>query len=152
MKISLEDLKKLREITGAGVMECRGALEQTKGDLKKAEALLKKQLQAKAAKKSDRTTQEGLIESYIHANGKVGSLVELLCETDFVARTQDFKNLAHEICLQIASMNPKDVKELLSQAYIRDPKTTINDLVKELSGKLGENVQVKRFTRLEVGE
>lgn len=152
MTTVVENIKKLRDLTGAGIMECRSALEETKGDLKKAEGLLKKQLQAKAAKKEGRKTAEGLIESYIHANGKVGCLVELLCETDFVARTPDFKNLAHEICLQIASMNPKDVKELLGQAYIRDPKVTINDLVKELSGKLGENVQIKRFTRFEVGE
>ena len=152
MTTVVENIKKLRDLTGAGIMECRHALEKAKGDLKKAEALLKKQLQEKAAKKVGRLTQEGLIESYIHANGKVGALVELLCETDFVGRTADFKNLAHEICLQVASMNPKDVKELLGQAYIRDPQVTIGDLVKELSGKLGENVQVKRFVRMEVGE
>lgn len=151
MTTVVENIKKLRALTSAGVMECRKALEESAGNLKKAETLLKKQLQEKAAKKKGRKTQEGLIESYIHANAKVGALVELLCETDFVGRTADFKNLAHEICLQIASMNPKDVKELLSQAYIRDPKTTISDLVKELSGKLGENVQIKRFTRFEVG-
>lgn len=150
--IKLDDIKQLRELTGAGVMTCREALEETKDDLKKAEALLRKQLQAKAAKKADRATNEGLVESYIHANGRVGSMVELLCETDFVARTTDFKNLAHEICLQIASMNPKDVKELLSQPNIRDPKVKISDMVKEVSGKLGENVTVKRFSRFGVGE
>lgn len=148
----LENIKKLREKTGAGVMECRRALEETRGDLKKAEELLRQQLKEKAAKKEGRETTEGIIESYIHANGKVGALVKLECETDFVARTSDFKNLAHEICLQVASMNPKTVKELLAQTYIRDPKVTVNDLVKELSGKLGENVQIKSFSRFEVGE
>lgn len=150
--IKLEDIKKLRELTGAGVMECRRVLEETRGDLEKAEELLRQQRKEKAAKKEGRETTEGIIESYIHANGKVGALVKLECETDFVARTSDFKNLAHEICLQVASMNPKTVQELLAQTYIRDPKVTVNDLVKELSGKLGENVQIKSFSRFEVGE
>lgn len=152
MTINLALIKQLRELTGAGIMECRRVLEETKGDLKKAEALLRKQLQDKAAKKEGRETSEGIVESYIHANGKVGSMVELLCETDFVGRTSDFKNLAHEICLQIASMHPKDVKELLSQPNIRDPKMTIEQMVKELSGKLGEKITIKRFSRFEIGE
>ena len=92
-----------------------------------------------------------MIDSYIHG-GKVGVLLELLCETDFVARTDDFKSLSHELCLQIASMNPKDVKTLLSQEYIRDPKIKIGDLVKQTIGKLGENIIISRFTRYQLGQ
>ena len=149
--VTIDQIKKLREKTAAGVMECRKALEETKGDEKKAEELLKKWGIEKSAKKADRETKAGLIESYVHA-GKVGVLLELLCETDFVARTDDFKHLAHEVCLQIASMNPKDVKILLSQEYIRDPKMKIEELVKQTIGKLGENITLSRFTRLALGE
>ena len=148
--INTDLIKQLRAETGAGVMECRKALESSNGDLEKAKVYLKKHFVEKAEKKADRETSQGVIESYIHASGKIGALVTLLCETDFVARTEDFKTLAHELCMQVASMNPKDVKEFLSQAYIRDPKMTISDLVKEKSGKLGENIQVKEFTRLEI--
>jgi len=106
----------------------------------------------KAAKKSDRVTSQGLIESYIHQNGRVGVLVEVLCETDFVARTDIFKDLVHEICMQVAAMNPKDVKALLAQEYIRDGSRTIGNLVKEAIAKLGENIVVKRLQRFEIGE
>lgn len=147
--ISITQLKKLREKTGAGVMDCRRALEETKGNAQKAEELLKKWGIEKSEKKADRETKSGMIDAYIHG-GKVGVLLELLCETDFVARTDDFKNLSHELCLQIASMNPKDVKTLLSQEYIRDPKTKIEDLVKQTIGKLGENISISRFTRYEL--
>ncbi len=150
MTISLDLIKRLRAETGAGVMECRKAIETSGGDLEKARAYLKKHFQEKAEKKADRETKQGVIESYIHANGKIGALVELLCETDFVARTVDFKTLAHELCMQVASMNPKNVKELLGQTYIRDPKMTVSDLVREKSGKLGEKILVKEFSRLEI--
>lgn len=149
--ISVDDIKKLRGKTGAGVMDCRRALEETKGDMKKAEELLNKWGIEKSEKKADRETKSGMIDSYVHV-GRVGVLLELLCETDFVARTDDFKNLSHELCLQIASMNPKDVKTLLLQEYIRDPKTKIEDLVKQTIGKLGENIIVSRFTRYELGK
>ncbi len=148
--ISIDQIKKLREITGAGVMDCRKALVETKGDGKKAEDLLKKWGIEKSEKKADRETKAGIIDSYIHG-GKAGVLLELLCETDFVAKTADFKNLSHELCLQIASMNPKDVKTLLSQEYIRDPKIIIRDLIKQTIGKLGENISVSRFTRYQLG-
>lgn len=148
--IAIDQLKKLREKTAAGVMDCRKALEEAKGDEKKAEELLRSWAAEKAEKKKDRATSAGLVESYVHA-GKVGVLVELLCETDFVARTEDFKNLAHELALQIASMDPKDVPSLLAQEYIRDPKMTIEKLVKETIGKLGENITVSRFSRLQLG-
>lgn len=150
--ISIGQIKKLREKTGAGVMECRKALEQSKGDEKVASQLLKKWGTEKAEKKTDRATKSGIIASYVHAGGKVGVLLELLCETDFVAKTDDFKQLAHEIVLQIASMNPKDVKALLTQEYIRDPKVTIEKLVKETIGKIGENITISRFIRYQLGE
>lgn len=149
--ISVDDIKKLREKTSAGVMDCRRALEETKGNVQKAEELLKKWGIEKSEKKADRETKSGIIDSYVHV-GRVGVLLELLCETDFVARTDDFKNLSHELCLQIASMNPKDVKKLLLQEYIRDPKTKIEDLVKQTIGKLGENMHIARFTRYELGK
>lgn len=149
--ITIDQIKKLREKTGAGVMDCRRALEETKGDAPKAEELLKKWGIEKAEKKVDRETKAGIIDSYIHAGGKVGVLLELLCETDFVAKTDDFKNLAHELCLQVASMDPKDVKTLLSQEYIRDQGITVEKLVKQVIGKLGENITISRFIRYQLG-
>lgn len=133
-------------------MDCRWALEKTKGDERKAEALLTKWGIEKSEKKVERATKAGIIDSYIHAGGKVGVLVELLCETDFVAKTDDFWKLAHEICLQIASMEPKDVPALLKQEYIRDSQKTVGQLVKETIGKLGENITVSRFNRIRLGE
>jgi len=150
--ITIDKIKKLREETGAGVMDCRRALEKTKGDEKKAAELLKKWGIEKSEEKSLRETKSGMIASYVHAGGKVGVLVELLCETDFVGRTDDFQKLAHEICLQIASMEPKDVPSLLKQEYIRDQSKTIEQLVKETIGKLGENITISRFSRFQLGE
>ena len=149
--ITIDQIKKLRKNSGAGVMDCRKALEETKGDEKKATELLKKWGVEKAEKKAGRVTKAGLIDSYIHAGGKVGVLVELLCETDFVARTDEFKKLAHELCLQVASMNPKDVKALLKQEYIRDPSITVEQLVKQVIGKLGENITIGRICRIVLG-
>lgn len=150
--ISLEQIKSLREKTGAGVMDCRKALEEAKGDEKKAEELLKKWGVEKAEKKKERETKAGIIDSYIHGGGKIGVLLELLCETDFVARTPDFQNLAHELCLQIASMNPQNTKALLEQEYIRDSNMTIEQLIKQTIGKLGENITISRFQRFQLGE
>jgi len=151
MNITIDQIKKLRELTEAGVMESKKALEEAKGDMKKAEEILKKQGILKAEKKEGRETSAGLIDSYIHATGKVGVLLEVQCETDFVARTEDFKKLCHEIAMQIASMKPKTVDALLKQVYIRDGSLTIKDLIKSLIGKVGENVVVKRFERMELG-
>lgn len=150
MKINIEEIKKLRFTTGASIADCRMVLEESKGDSQKALGLLKARGFEKAAKKSDRKTSEGLVESYIHQNGRVGALVEVLCETDFVARTDEFKNLVHEICMQVAAMNPKDVDFLLKQEYIRDGSKTIEDLIKEAIAKLGENIVVKDFKRFEI--
>lgn len=151
MTISVNDIKKLRQSTGAGVMDCRRALESTKGNAQKAATLLTKWGIEKSEKKADRQTKAGIVDAYIHAGGKVGVLIEVLCETDFVARTAEFKKLVHELALQIASMDPKDVKTLLNQEYIRDPKTKVGDLVKATIGKLGENITVSRFTRYQLG-
>lgn len=150
--VDLKLLKKLRNETQAGIADCRHALEESKGDYAKALGWIKHHGMEKAAKKSDRETSQGLIESYIHQNGRVGALVEVMCETDFVARTSEFKNLVHEICMQVAAMNPKDVESLLKQDYIRDASKTIEGLVKEAIAKLGENIVVKRIQRFGIGE
>lgn len=150
MKLDVKLIKKLREDSGVSVADCKKALEETKGDYQKAKQWLKKHGIEKAEKKSDRETAQGLIESYIHQNGKVGAMVEVLCETDFVARTEDFKILTHEIAMQVCAMNPKDEDQLLKQEYIRDSSITISDLIKQAIAKLGENIRVKAFTRYEL--
>lgn len=149
MKVTAQQIKELREKTQAGFSDCKNALEEAKGDMKKAEEILRKKGFEKAAKKSDRETGQGLVESYVHG-GRIGVLVTLLCETDFVARTDEFKILAHEIALQVSSMNPKDTKELLKQDYIRDSSKTIEDLIKEAIAKLGENIKIGDFKRSEI--
>ncbi len=150
MKITAQDIKNLRGTTLAGFADCKNALEEANGDLKKAESILKEKGLAKAAKKGDRATGSGLVETYVHLNGKIGVVLSLLCETDFVARTDEFKNLAHEIALQVAAMNPKDTKELSKQEYIRDGSKTIDVLVKEHIAKLGENIQIGDFARIQI--
>src|SRR3989344_1913858 len=150
--IDVTKVKSLREKTGAGVNECCKALDESNGDLAKAESWLKSRGIEKAAKKEGRETKQGIIESYIHNQGKIGVLVELNCETDFVARTDDFKTLAHELAMQISAMDPKHVEELLKQEYIRDPQLSVGDLVKQTIAKIGENIQVARFTRIALGE
>lgn len=144
---SVDDIKKLREMTGAGIADCREALLAEKGDLKKAAEYLMKKGIEKASKKSDRETHQGKVFSYVHA-GKIGVLVSLLCETDFVAKTEAFETLGKEISLQIASMNPKNVEELLKEEYIRDSKLTIGDMIKTTIGKLGENIKIGEFSRI----
>lgn len=149
--MNIEDIKKLRAETGAGIADCKEALSSSKGNFVKAKEWLKKKGLDKASQKSGREVKNGLVEVYSH-NGKIGVLVEVMCETDFVARTDDFKNLAHEIALQIASMNPSSVEELLSQEYIRDNTMTVDQLVKTVIGKLGENIQIGEFERIALGE
>lgn len=149
---NIELLKKLRNETQVSLADCRKALEETDNNYDQAKEWLKKRGFEKAAKKSDRETSQGLIESYIHLNGKVGSMIEVSCETDFVARTEEFKNLTHEIAMQVAAMNPKDVETLLKQEYIRDGSKTIESLVKEAIAKIGENIVVKRLNRFSLGE
>lgn len=144
-------LKQLREETSASIADCRVALEETENDYKQALEWLKKKGLERAEKKSDRETSQGMVEAYVH-NGRVGVLLEILCETDFVARTEDFKSLAKEVAMQIAAMNPENVDDLLKQEYIRDSSKTIEQLVKSVIGKLGENITVKRFSRISLGE
>lgn len=149
--IDLKQLKKLREETSASVTDCRNALVESGGDYKKALEWIKKRSLSKAEKKADRETGQGVIEPYVHGD-RIGVLVEVLCETDFVARTDDFKKLSHEVAMQIASMNPETVEDLMKQPYIRDASMTIEELIKSVIGKLGENIQIKRFHRMEIGE
>ena len=167
MPISVDAIKALRNNTGAGIMDSKKALEAADGDMKKAEEILRQQGIASAAKKANRATNQGLVESYIHSGGRIGAIVEVNCETDFVARTGDFKALAHNLAMQVAAMSPSYVDEsdgpdvhgdddvqdcLMQQPYIRDPSMTVQDLVKEAIGKFGENVRVRRFTRFSLGE
>jgi elongation factor Ts len=151
MNISLDLLKKLREETAAGVSDCRQALDDAAGDYEKAKKLLVDRGIQKAAKKSDRETAAGVMESYVHA-GKVGVLVEVFAETDYVARNDEFKKLTHEIALQIAAMDPKTVEELLASPYIRDAKLSIDALVKLTIAKVGENITIGKFIRMSLGE
>lgn len=151
MPINVDDIKKLREETGAGVMEAKKALEEH-GNFQKAKEVLIKASSEKALKKSDRTAADGLVVSYIHSTGKVGSLVEINCETDFVAKTPDFQKLCQEVAMQVAAMPAENVEELLKQAYIRDGSKKLSDLVTEGVAKLGENIKVARFVRFKVGE
>ncbi len=195
--ISAKDVAELRRQTGAGMMECKKALEEAGGDMGKAMDVLRKRGMAKAEKRAGRRASEGAIGSYIHFNGKVGVLVDLNCETDFVARTDDFQNLAKDLALHIASAKPTAVsaedlpkelvagerkiveaqvaesgkpeavrekivdgkmkkfcreRALLDQPFVKDDKTSVGELVKQASAKLGENVVVRRFVRYELGE
>jgi elongation factor Ts len=195
--ITAKDVQTLRQKTGAGMMECKKALEENQGDMQKSEEYLRVKGIAKAGQRAGKMTSEGVITSYIHHNGKIGVMVEINCETDFVARTDDFKQLGREIALHIASAAPlavdrdgipadkveverriaeeqasatgkpeaivkkiaegkveaffKDVT-LINQPWIREPKKTIGDLIKEASAKVGENIQVRRFVRYQMGE
>lgn len=152
MEIKAPLVKELRDQTQASIADCRNALIEASGDIVKAKEILQKKGIEGAAKKSERATGQGLIESYVHQNGRTGVLVELLCETDFVAKTTEFKHLAHEIAMQVAAMNPKDVETLIKQEYIRDGSKTVETLIKEHIGKLGENIVIKRFQRFSIGE
>ncbi len=148
----IEEIKKLREKTGAGVMDVKRALAEASNDVKKAEKIIKEKGLDKAKKKADREVTSGLIYSYLHQTGRVGAMVEMACETDFVAKNKEFKDLCKEIAMQVASMNPKDVKELLKQDYFRDSSKKVGGIVEGLIGKIGENMKVVRFTRFELGE
>ncbi len=150
MAIDANTIKKLKEETGAGIMDAKNALADAQGDYEKAKTELVKKGLAKAEKKGERQTKDGLVHSYIHAGGKVGSMVLVACETDFVAKTADFKTLCHEIALQVATEEYATVEELLASEYVRDPSKTIQDLVKETIAKLGENIVVSEIARFSV--
>jgi elongation factor Ts len=175
--ISAGQVKELRELTGAGIMECKRALEESGGNIDRASDILKQQGLAKAEKKAGRAASQGVVEPYIHAGGRIGSIVEVNCETDFVARTPDFRTLAHDIAMQVAATSPRFLSDaeiteadyetlerefgdrkkaleavsLLDQPFIKDPKFSIRELIKAQIGKLGENIVVRRFARFEVG-
>ena len=142
-------VQKLRELTGAGIMICKKALDDAAGDFDKAVALVKEKGFSYAAEKESRETKAGLVKTYVH-NDRVGAILELNCETDFVARSDPFRELAHNLAMQVVAMNPKDINELLAQPYIRDEKVVVGDLIKEVIAKTGENIKVSRFTRYEL--
>ena len=152
VEISTEQIKKLRDETGAPVMDVRRALKEAEGDAALAKEILKEKGLEKAAEKAERTTAQGLIETYVHADGRIGAMVHLACETDFVARTTEFKKLAKELAMQVAAMNPETTDELLSQEYIRDPGRTVNELIAEVISKTGENIRVRKIARFALGD
>ena len=147
--VSINQIKQLREETEVSISECKKALTEAKGDFQKAKEILKKWGKDFAKKKLQRKTKQGIIESYIHSNKRVGVILELGCETDFVAKNPDFQKLAHELALQITAVNPEETP-LLTQPWIRDETRTIKDLIEEYIAKLGENIILKRFTRYEL--
>lgn len=151
-EVNAELVKELREETGAGVMDVRKALLETNGDKGKAKEILKAKGEAAVAKRSERETQAGVIETYVHSGGKVGAMVFLACETDFVAKTDEFKKLARELAMQVAAMNPTSVDELIEQDYIREAGKTIKQLITEVVARTGENVQVKKIARFSLGD
>ena len=167
MAVSVELVRTLRDQTGAGIMECKEALESTDGDLEKATVALREKGRANVAKRVSRATHEGVIETYLHTGGRVGAMVELGCETDFVARTEEFHKLAHDIAMQVAAMGPVYVDQdeieegdtrppaltsLMQQPFIKNNSSSVGEMVRELAAKVGENIRVVRFNRLEVGE
>jgi elongation factor Ts len=167
LDITTEMVKKLREQSGAGIMDCRNALAACQGDIDKALEKLKEKGLLKAQKRSERSTGQGLVEAYIHTAGRIGALVEINCETDFVARTDEFKGLAHCLAMQVAAMSPKYILEseipegsnlvpaevcLMLQPYIKDPTKTIKDVVAETIARTGENIKIRRFIRYELGD
>ena len=167
MQVTTEAIRELRGRTGAGIMDVKRALEAAAGDMGQAENALREKGITKAASKTDRGTAEGVVDSYVHAGGRIGALVELNCETDFVARTPEFSELAHNIAMQVAAMSPAYVSReempadeerkpeevcLLDQAFIKDTSQIVSDLILDVRARVGENVRVSRFTRFGLGE
>lgn len=165
MQVSTEAIKALREQTSAGIMECKRALQETDGDLIAATTKLRERGYEIAKKKDNRATGQGLVESYVHAGGRVGALVEINCESDFVARTPEFEGLAHDLAMQVVAtcpcyLSPEDAPEgrefaeedcLLLQPFIKDPTKKVQDIVAEMVAKVRENVKIRRFVRFELG-
>ena len=168
MEVTVAMIKDLRQKTGAGIMDCKRALEEAAGDPDRAGKLLKQMGLADAAQKVGRVTGEGLVDSYIHMGGRLGALVEVNCETDFVARTDELKELAHDLAMQVAAMpstsyidrnevndgDSRPIEEvcLLDQSYIKDPSRSVRDVIQEVVAKVGENVRVRRIARFALGE
>ena len=169
MAISIEQIKELRGITQAGTMDCKKALEEADGDIKRAVEIIREKGVIKAAQKADRVAAQGCIGSYVH-NGRIGAMVEVNCETDFVAHNEGFQELARNIAMQIAAMAPEyinpesvpaerketleadEIVDLLSQPFFKDPSLTIKDLIIDCVAKFKENIKVSRFVRYEVGK
>jgi elongation factor Ts len=166
MPVTTDDVKRLREETGAGMLDCKKALDETGGDFEQAKENLRKKGFESAAKRAERATAEGVIQSYIHHNSRLGVLVEINCESDFVARTEAFRKLAQQVALHIAGANPLYVSEedvpqgaegepkeivLMLQPFVQDESRTVEDLINETISKTGENIRVKRFARFELG-
>ncbi len=152
MSNNIEIIKKLRDETGAGILEIKNVLEEQGDNYDKTKEELLKKSAAKAAKKSDRVAEDGLVYSYIHNSGKVGSLVLLSCETDFVAKTEDFQKLCKDIAMQVCSEDYEDLEKLLESEYIRDPSKKISDLINEAVAKVGEKIEIRKFAKFSVGE
>ncbi|MDY6906920.1 MAG: elongation factor Ts [Chloroflexota bacterium] len=158
-------IKELRERTGAGVLDCKRALDETQGCIEDAAEILKRQGLAKAERKASREVRQGLVEAYVHTGGRIGALIEVNCESDFVAHTDEFKRLAHDLAMQVAAIDPEMLDgegvpegadpielHLLSQPFIKDPARTVQDLINEVIARVGENIRVKRFARYELGK
>jgi len=166
MKIPVEVVKELRSRTNAGIGDCNKALLEVGGDMEKAIEFLKERGAAIAEKKKDLTATEGVVEAYVHHTKRIGALVEVNCETDFVARTHEFKELAHDLAMQIAATSPQFLASeemppeverdpqtacLLSQPFIKEPEKTVQQVIGEAIAKVGENIKVRRFARFELG-
>lgn len=150
MDINATQVKELRERTGIGLMDAKKALVEAAGDMDKAIAVLKEKGAAVADKKASRAASEGIVETYTHA-GRIGVTVEVNCETDFVARNPEFREFAHDVAMQIASMAPASVDDLYEQPFIKNPSLTMREVRNSLVQKIGENIQIKRFIRFELG-
>jgi elongation factor Ts len=149
---SMEDLKRLRETTGAGVMDAKKALDEANGDYKRAQEILLEKSADKVAKRAERVAAEGVIASYVHTGGKVASLVHLSCETDFVAKTDDFKNLAQELAKQVCAIKYTSVEEVLADTYIKDTSLKVSDMINQAVAKMGEKIELVKFIRYAVKE
>jgi elongation factor Ts len=143
-------VKKVRAETGLGIMEIKAALEEANGDEKKAKEILKEQGFKKAEKRAEKEVHQGRVATYTHVTGKIGVMVELLCETDFVAKNEDFIAVTRDICLQVAAMDPESPEKLLEMEFIKDPSKKIIDLVTALNAKFGENIKLGRIARFEI--
>lgn len=146
----IAQVKKLREELGLGIMEIKAALEQAEGDEKKAKEILKELGFKKAEKRAEKEVHQGRVATYTHATGKIGVMVELLCETDFVAKNEEFLAVAKDLCLQVAAMDPESVEKLMEQDFIKDGTKKVKDLVTALTAKFGENIKVGRIQRFEI--
>jgi len=148
--MNIEDVKRLRQETGAGITDCKQIYDSAGENYEKALEILKKQAAETAEKKSIREIKTGLIDAYIHMNGKAGVLMHIGCETDFVAKNEDFKKAIHDIAMHIVAMNPSDEEELFSQQFVKNPEVTVKDYLNDLIAKMGENIKIEQFVRFEI--